>query len=467
MATGIWQGRFQYIHNGHYYIFKNELPKFEQKMIAIVNPNPSFPACINFAKFKDKRNPFTYFQRMLLWKKIADFEKMQVSIFPCWHARYKVALENDFLPTPASRYWIIPIAQDDSEEDKVADLKRQGEKIHSADFEKENAEYARISASMVRQKINRGDDSYKKYIPEAIWTLTEKFFRGIDDNEYIMVPFIDDKIDIHSIQYAAEIINQSEKESYILFAITVHVSEGETEWKDENVLPWWFKPARHPNGGKTFYKRAKLIEGLMKEMEIAKYLITPVFIMGDDIDILNEYNSAFLPSTNNIKIIVNALFLKLGYYKYNFMAWLDNIDVEDNVVYITSNLLLQDRLLSYFSDKNKRYLMEKSDDKIYAIICDALIENAKEEVKRKIAILIDKVNRDIKNGGLLHLEKERLMHLANDIYPQKRVDYLTLLNVLHANYDDCVSDAMVSELRHKLVELEKQLLNELEMVEIQ
>lgn len=467
MATGIWQGRFQYIHNGHCYIFKNELPKFEQKMVAIVNPNPSYPACSNFARFKDNRNPFTYFQRMLLWKKIADFEKMQVSIFPCWHARYKIALENDFLPTPASRYWIIPVAQDDAEEDKATDLKRQGEKIHSADFEKENAEYAMINASMVRQKINRGDDAYKKYIPEAIWTLTENIFRGIDDNEYFMVPFIDDKIDIHSIQYAVESVNQSEKESYILFTITVHVSDGETEWKDESALPWWFKPARHPNGGKTFYKRAKLIEGLMKEMEFTKYLITPVFIMRDDIDVLCEYNSAFLPSVNNIKIIVNESFLKLGYYKYNFMAWLDNIDVEDNTVYLTSYLLLNDKLLNFFSGKNKNYLMKKCDDKIYAVMCDALIENAKGEIKRKIATLIDKASQDIESGGLLIQEKAQLMHLVNDVYPKIRIDYLTLLNVLRVNYDACASDSMISELRHKIGELEKQLTNELNEVENQ
>lgn len=467
MATGIWQGRFQYIHNGHYYIFKNELPKFEQKMVAIVNPNPSYPACSNFARFRDNRNPFSYFQRMLLWKKVADFEKMQVSIFPCWHARYKIALENDFLPTPASRYWIIPVAQDDAEEDKAADLKRQGEKIHSADFEKENAEYAMINASMVRQKINRGDDTYKKYIPEAIWELTEKIFRGIDDNEYYMVPFIDDKIDIYSTQCAADAVNQSEKESYILFTITVHVSEGETEWRNENALPWWFKPARHPNGGKTFYKRARLIEELMKNMEITNYLITPVFIMSNDIDVLSEYNSAFLPSVNNIKIIVNESFLKLGYYKYNFMAWLDNIDVDDNTVYITSDLSLEDKIFNFFSGKNKNYLLETGDDKIYAVMCDALIENAKGEINRKIDILIDKSNQDLESGGLLIQERERLMQLVNDVYPKIRIDYLTLLNVLHVNYNACVSDSMVSELRQKIRDLEKQLTNELNMMEKQ
>lgn len=465
MVTGIWQGRFQYIHNGHHYIFKNELPKFEEKMVAIVNPNPIVPACKNFARFNDNRNPFTYFQRMLLWKEIADYEKMQILIVPCWHARYKIALENDFLPASNNRYWIIPVAQDDTEEDKASDLRRQGEKIHSADFEKENAEYAMINATMVRQKINRGDETYKKYIPEVIWNLTENIFKGIDENEYYLVPFIDDKIDINSIQYAMECASKSEKNCYILFTVTVHVSNGNTEWKDENSLPWWFKPARHPNGGKTFYKKAKLIERLMKKLGYIKYLITPIFVMDEDVDILSEYNSAFLPSINNIKVIINEYFLKLGYYKYNFMAWLDNIDGEDNIIHVSSNLVLDESLVDFFLNKNKNYLMVKHGDKIHSVMCDALIENTKTDIQRKIESLVDKAYKDLSNGGLLVGERERLLNLINDVYPKIKIDYITMLTVLRTSYDSCESEPMISELRQKLNEIEINFKKELKNTE--
>jgi len=111
--------------------------------------------------------------------------------------------------------------------------------------------------------------------------------------------------------------------------------------------------------------------------------------------------------------------------------------------------------------------MKKCDDKIYAVMCDALIENAKGEIKRKIATLIDKASQDIESGRLMIQEKARLMHLVNDLYPKIRIDYLTLLNVLRVNYDACASDSMVSELRHKIGELEKQLTNELNEVENQ
>jgi len=36
LLGGIWQGRFQMIHNGHYCVFKESLTKFSIKYIAIV-----------------------------------------------------------------------------------------------------------------------------------------------------------------------------------------------------------------------------------------------------------------------------------------------------------------------------------------------------------------------------------------------------------------------------------------------
>lgn len=464
MATGIWQGRFQYIHNGHYYIFKNELPQFEHKMVAIVNPNPNYPACSNFARFNDNRNPFTYFQRMLLWKKIADYEGIQVIIVPCWHARYKIELENDFLPTQDTRYWIIPITQDDAEEDKANDLRSKGEKIYSADFEKENAEYARINATMIRQNISQGNEIYRQYVPECIWALTEDLFRGIDKNRYFMVPFIDNKIDLYSIQSAIEAVNQFEGNSYILFTITVHVSNGEMEWKDENELPWWFKPARHPNGGKTFYKKAKLITELMETLEITDYLITPIFIMGEDIDVLSKYNNAFLPSVNNTKTIINRSFTNSDFYKYNFIAWLDNIDLSDNVVYTTLDAEINEKIKDFFSCKYMDYVMAINNNKTHVAIKDALVENAREEIKRQVENLINKARQDIENGGLTNSEKEQLMNLINDTYPKIKVDYLAMLNVLEFDFDMYNLDDNVYVLRRKINELENQLQNVLKSV---
>lgn len=464
MATGIWQGRFQYIHNGHYYIFKNELPKFEQKMVAIVNPNPSNPACSNFARFNDNRNPFTYFQRMLLWKKIADYEGIQIIIVPCWHARYKIELENDFLPIQDTRYWIIPITQDDAEEDKANDLRSKGEKIHSADFEKENDEYARINATMIRQNINQGNVIYREYVPKCIWTLTEDLFCGVDKNRYFMVPFIDNKMDIYSIQSAIEAVNQLERDSYILFTITVHVSDGEMEWKDENKLPWWFKPARHPNGGKTFYKKAKLISELMENLKITKYLITPIFIMGEDIDILSKYNNAFLPSVNNTKVIINKSIMEGDFYRYNFLSWLDNIDLSDNIVYTSLDIEIHKKIKEFFSHMYTDYVVDINSDKTYAVIRDVLIENAREEIKGRVENLINKARQDIENGGLTSTEKGHLMNLINVTYPKIKVDYLTMLNILNLDFNMYNSETNAYVLRQKINELENQLQNALESV---
>lgn len=466
MATGIWQGRFQYVHNGHYYIFKNELPKFEDKMVAIVNPNPSNPAYSKFARFNDNRNPFTYFQRMMLWKKIADSEEMQVMIVPCWHARYKIALENDFLPAQSNRYWIIPIAQDDSEEDKAEDLRKKGEKIHSADFESENDEYARISASMVRQNINRNNDIYKQYIPECIWKLTEDLCKEIDNNKYFVVPFIDDKIDLLSIQCAINSLNKSEKEGYILFTITVHVSDGEMEWKDEKSLPWWFKSARHPNGGKTYYKRAKLIMNLMKKLCISKYLITPIFVFNEDIDIMARYNSAFLPATENMKVVLNEKLFERNYYKYNYVAWLDNINAEDNIIHPLSDTHLDERIVQFFSEKNRQYVMRLSERR-YDVISDVLKEEIKEEIKKVVDCFIERARKDLTNGGLEVDQRNRLTNLIDNEYPELRRKYITQIQFLCQDSNKCRSEQELKELQNKIIALKEQLQAELESIEEQ
>ncbi len=466
LKAGIWQGRFQYVHNGHYYIFRKELPKFDQQFITIVNPNPCYPAYSNFARFNDNRNPFNYFQRMLLWKKIADNENMFVTIVPCWHARYKIALENDFLPSSHNRYWIIPISQDDTEEDKAKDLKKKGEKIHNADFEKENAEYARISATMIRRSISNDDESYKKYIPECICSLTENLFRNIDNNEYFVVPFIDDKIDVNSIQTAIEYIDKSYDNSFILFVLTVHVSNGETEWKDENSQPWWFKPARHPNGIKTFYKRTKVIEELMKELNITNYLVTPIFIMNEDFDMLSDYNSAFLPSINNMRIIINDDLSPCENYKYNFLPWIDNIDAEDNVIRISSDKLVDENLLNFFSySKYKNYIM--GNDNVRKIKYNALIETSIEDSKHLVDEFIDKKRKDYNNGGLYEPDRIKMLNLIDSILPNIKVKYLTELDALRINSDFVISDSQIIEVEQKIMVIKKRLKEELEIVENQ
>lgn len=447
MAAGIWQGRFQFVHNGHYYIFQNELPKFEHKIITIVNPNPNYPAFSNFARFNDNRNPFNYFQRMLIWKKLADESKIDVTIVPCWHPRYIIALENDFLPSIANRYWIIPIAQDDAEEDKARDLKRKGEKIHSADFTSENDEYARISASMIRQSVSQGTSLYRKYVPESIQGLTEDIYNNVDRNHYIIVPVIDDGMDIHTIQSAVNLLSKSEAPTYILFMLTVHTSNGELEWKNDNNLPWWFKPAKHPNHGSTFYRRCKIIEGLMKKLGISQFLVTPVFVMNNTFEMLSTYNSAFLPYADNSSIIINPFINADTYYKYDFFYWIDTIDLEDKIIETkaATEEEINPVIKNYFSEIAPKYRIERNTSDV--IYCETLIEEAKHFIETTIDSAIEDSRHDIKKGGLQYAERNKLETLVNIKFPEVRIKYLTRIKKLSINVNPDLLRKRISEIK--------------------
>lgn len=459
MKTGIWQGRFQYVHNGHYYVFKHELPKYDQKMLAIVNPNPSIPACSNFSRFNDDRNPFTYFQRMLLWKKIADNENLDVMIVPCWHARFKVALENDFLPSRLGRFWIVPLLQDDAEIDKAHDLERQGKKVFAADFEQEDPEYARISATMIRRSIERGEDSYQKYIPSCIWDLTSNLFKGYDVNTYYLIPFIDDKVDILSILHAINIVNCNPKHNYVLFAITVHVSNGELEWVDEKSLPWWFKKARHPNASKTYYKRAKILMELMEKIGTKNYLITPIFVMHEDIDFLSDYNTAFLPHPDNMYAIINETLVKSNYYRYNYKEWLDNVDVENLYITLPNSQDVSDLISNFFSTEYRSYLPIQSDDALRMEII-VLLDETSNNVRQLIDEPISDARTNLNHGGLRDSEVVSLNMLIEDIYPNIRYRYLKEFLRISKCFESC-SNNQLKGIHRELLELLNMLKREL------
>lgn len=218
--TGIWQGRFQYIHNGHAHVFNTELSKFKNKMIAIVNPNPFIPAK-NFDRFGAQQNPFSYFQRMLLWKSLALHENCEVTIVPCWHARYIIALENDFLPSRNLRSWIVPVSQDDREEDKSRDLREKGEDVYDADFMSEPVECRSISATMIRRCLESDNEAYRQYIPKSICELTEQLALGIDPYSYYVIPFIDDKLDLYCNRQIKRVF-QKKVEKCIIESKQVH-----------------------------------------------------------------------------------------------------------------------------------------------------------------------------------------------------------------------------------------------------
>lgn len=431
--TGIWQGRFQYIHLGHTHVFDTELNKFKNKIIAIVNPNPSIPSK-NFERFGTAQNPFSYFERMFLWKKYADSVGVNVTIVPCWHARYIIALENDFLPPRSTRSWIIPLSQDDSEEEKSKDLKQLGETVYDADYMAEPIEYRGISATMIRRCFKSNNYEYRKYIPQSICNDTENFALESDEHIYYSVPIIDDLIDIKSLQTAINLAKQN-KNNYILFVVTVHVSNGELVWKHESSLPWWFKNAKP--GYKTFYKKAQLINNLMHSSNVSNYVIVPLFVMNENIDTLREYNYAFLPRIENIRWMINPQNIKM--YKNNFLLYLDNIDAENNIVHTKNNIQISDELM-LFETEHPSYICKEP----IKFNSNVQLDVFQKWFDRKFDSKESEIENRILAGYDQYLEKqkkERLEKLRLEI--QMRIDFLF--------YSD-VEENVISKLKQTVIE---------------
>lgn len=319
IKCGIWQGRFQFVHNGHKSVFSSALKGFEEKFVAIVNPNPQVLVDDNHVRFDPHLNPFNYFKRMLLWKTIADREGQNISIVPCWHARKSVKLENEFLPYHSmenpGRCWIVPIGQDDNERRKEADLTSLGEVVCDSNYGAETIDCRGIAASLVRQYFEKEQwDKFNECVPYCIQELTKTLAKNTDPFSYRIVPMIDDMIDFASLQNA---INWSNKNNrYIVIAISVGV---------ENCAQWWFQPATRLNGHSTFYQKALSLEKLFKELKLSNYLITPFFIQDNDVGRIYTYSEAFLPPRINSEWVINRS-LK---YRYGLIECLENQNIED------------------------------------------------------------------------------------------------------------------------------------------
>jgi len=333
LLGGIWQGRFQMIHNGHYCVFKESLTKFSIKYIAIVNPNPQFRPCDYENFMSEDDNRFNYFQRMLLWKMLIDdynlktSEKVIVNFFPCWHGQRCLDFENSqFLIANDKRAWVVPflnnITRNDDQGQKVFMLRHaMGQKVYRHPIEIENdsvgnIELRQLHATHVREWLddNKFDD-YRRAVPGCIADLQKKFYINIKRRQdaftgtpfkFLIIPFLNNKIDLSSIQYALNKARSSQN-IYIIFAISIKVkSDAEEVWIESPTArhPWWFTRADTGNG-KTYRERAEVINNLMTAIEFTKYLITPIFLKGNDLYSLSIYNDAFLPPLCNSEWMLN------------------------------------------------------------------------------------------------------------------------------------------------------------------
>lgn len=334
IECGIWQGRFQFVHNGHKSVFTSALRGFREQFVAIVNPNPQVLVDDAHVRFDPRLNPFNYFKRMLLWKTIADKEGQDIIIVPCWHARKSVNLENEFLPYHSidnpGRCWIVPIGQDDNERRKEADLTSLGEIVCDSNYGEESLSCRGIAASLVRQYFESKQwDKFNECVPPCVQELTRALASNSDPYTYRIVPIIDDMMDFSSLQNAINWANQ-DKNRFIVIAVSVGV---------ENCDHWWFKPATRLKSHYTFYQKAKSLKMMFKNLQVSNFLITPFFIQENDFGRIYTYSEAFLPPSRNSKWVINN---NLN-YNYGLIARLGN----QNIEYISDEFVDENNLQSF------------------------------------------------------------------------------------------------------------------------
>lgn len=359
IRCGIWAGRFQYVHNGHYYVFKEILSQFSEQFVAIVHPYPSYETRVmqafeknTFQRFGPELNPFNFFQRMLLWRTIAINEGRTISIVPCWHPRVCIEFENEFLPSSYSendptRCWIVPIGQDDNERRKTLDLEEKGETVCDSYYGGESRNLRAISASQVRQyREENAMNEFRESVPTCIQQLTLDLAKQEDPNDYRIVPVIDDAIDYTSLQYVIDWANEKDNR-FVVVAISVGVSS-------TNNKPWWYDAAHRLGSSYTYYQKMKQMEQIFGQVDFTHYLITPIFVQENNIGRLWSYSSAFLPT--KCKWIINSDIS----YQYGLVEHLRNLPSKCEHINRQDNMLKPD----YYA------LFSKADVIVKQLACD-------------------------------------------------------------------------------------------------
>jgi cytidyltransferase-like protein len=128
--TPIFGGRWQPFHNGHLYVLNRILEVHDVAIIGIVNPDPDNPPDKDFDRFHTDSNPLYFWERALMITRLLREKgwSSRVRIVPMWHPRASLEKDENYLPPRRRRFWYVPIIAE-SEEKKVADLRRLGEEV--------------------------------------------------------------------------------------------------------------------------------------------------------------------------------------------------------------------------------------------------------------------------------------------------------------------------------------------------
>jgi len=303
---GIWSGRFPIIHKIYELIFINTQNLYDKKCIVIVNPDPQCPPEPKYDRFAPNLNPLTYFDRMIIWKKIVDNINQKVIFIPGWHPKEKLVLENFFLPDGGKCEWIIPMFLENVAQKPTENYTNRGDSLKIIN----NADEINIAESMlyindlyVLNASKNDKDRFESCMSNNTLEITKKLlatkgdkyknlFKIIDETNYIIVPIYDEDFDVVVIYCALEEAKKQEK-TIVVFALSVDVGSSEK---------WWFRRAVDADDDNrlNFFNRYVILQSTMEKIGFNDYLITPIFFNGDKFKF--DISKAFLPCAMQKKV---------------------------------------------------------------------------------------------------------------------------------------------------------------------
>lgn len=346
---GIWSGRFQIVHKAYEWYFMYNEKYYNEKCIVIVNPDPNNPPDDTYPSFSRELNPLTYFDRMVIWKKLSDSLGQKVIIIPAWHPIKYLVLENYFLPPRGHCEWLLPMILGHWDDKPIGNYEAREDLCLKIEDGPDNIKAIRDFC--VWNSVKKGNvTEFENYLPSSIIDLTKKllgskdtkyqriFKNKGDDCKYIIVPVIDEHFNSMLIDYSIEYTSKLNN-SMLVFALSVNISESKK---------WWFEKAVNSDREDklTYFDRYIIIKNTMENIGFNNYVITPCFFKQNSYSV--EFSNAFLPYEPSNRIwmfdendkITNKMRFKIKRMEIN-IKYLSNNYVQKNYNIIKNSMNTQ------------------------------------------------------------------------------------------------------------------------------